>query len=101
ILVGEVIKKTNSLSGAEMTVMVEDAVTPVKMLDYGLFAATRSVPIARAYLIPRQEGLREIVNKLQTHGIRVEELTKPLTTRIEVFTIGKVTRDSGRSRGSN
>src|SRR5439155_23573402 len=35
ILVGEVVKKTNVLSGREMTAMVEDAVTPVKMLDYG------------------------------------------------------------------
>src|SRR6185369_7342196 len=38
ILVGKVVKKINPVSGAEMTVMVEDAVTPVKMLDYGLFA---------------------------------------------------------------
>jgi hypothetical protein len=100
ILVGAVINKTNPLSGAAMTVMVEDAVTPVKMPDYGLFAATRSVPIARAYLLPRPAGLPELATKLQTHGIRVEELALPLTTKIAAFTIGNVTRPSGRARGN-
>jgi hypothetical protein len=79
--------------------MVEDAVTPVKMLDYGLFALARSVPIARAYLIPRNEGMRAIVENLQAHGVVVEELTKPLTTKIERFTIEKVTRASRRFQG--
>jgi hypothetical protein len=99
ILVGEVVKKTNSLSGAEMTVMVEDDVTPVKMLDYGLFAAARSVPIARAYLIPRQEGMRAVVEKLQTHGVHVEELARPLSARVETFTVLKTSRAPRRAQG--
>ena len=99
ILVGEVVKKTNALSGAEMTAMVEEGVTPVKMLDYGLFAAARSVPIARAYLIPRKEGVRAIVENLQAHGVVVEELAKPLTTEIETFTIERVIRAPRRFQG--
>ena len=99
ILVGEVVKKTNVLSGREMTAMVEDAVTPVKMLDYGLFAAARSVPIARAYLIPHKEEVAAIVEKLQAHGIVVEELARPLMTDVETFTIEKVTRAPRRFQG--
>jgi hypothetical protein len=99
ILVGEVIKKTNILSGHEMTAMVEDAVTPVKMLDYGLFAAARSVPIARAYLIPHKEEVGVIVAKLRAHGIVVEELARPLTTDVDTFTIEKVTRAPRRYQG--
>jgi dipeptidyl-peptidase-4 len=99
ILVGEVVKKTNALSGHEMTAMVEDAVTPVKMLDYGLFAAARSVPIARAYLIPRKEELGAIAEKLRAHGIVVEELARPLTTEVDTFTVEKVTRAPRRIQG--
>jgi hypothetical protein len=99
ILVGEVIKKTNVLSGYEMTAMVEDAVTAVKMLDYGLFAAARSVPIARAYLIPRKEEVSAIVEKLQAHGIVVEQLATPLTADVDTFTIEKVTRAPRRFQG--
>jgi hypothetical protein len=99
ILVGEVVKKTNALSGHEMTAMVEDVVTPVKMLDYGLFVAARSVPIARAYLIPHKEEMGAIVEKLQAHGIVVEELASPLTTDVEKFTVEKVTRSPRRIQG--
>jgi hypothetical protein len=99
ILVGEVVQRTNALSGAEMTVMVEDAVTPVKMMDYGLFAASRSVPIARAYFIPGQEGMRAIVENLQAHGVLVEEVAKPLTIEIEAFTIERVMRAPYRFQG--
>jgi hypothetical protein len=99
ILTGEVIKKRNPLSGAEMTAMVEDKVTPVKMLDYGLFAATRSVAIAHAYLLPAQAGLAGAVNKLKEHGIVVEELTRPLTTSIRAFTVSKVERARRRFQG--
>jgi hypothetical protein len=99
ILVGEVVKKTNVLSGHEMTAMVEDAVTPVKMLDYGLFSAARSVPIARVYLIPHKEEVGAIVEKLRAHGIVVEELAGPLTAEVDTFTIEKVTRAPRRIQG--
>jgi hypothetical protein len=99
ILSGEVIKRKNPLSGAEMTVMVEEAVKPAKMLDYGLFASTRSISVPGAYLIPRQEGLRAAVEKLREHGIAVEELVKPLQAKVETFIIEKVNRAPRRFQG--
>jgi hypothetical protein len=99
VLVGQVVKKTNSVSGAEMTVMVEAAVTPVKMLDYGLFAATRCIPIPAAYLIPRRDELRAVVEKLREHGIVVEELKKPLAATVEEFTIAEVKRAARSFQG--
>ena len=92
ILVGEVVKKTNALSGAEITVMVEDSVHPVKMLDYGLFAATRSAALPKGYLITREEALRPLVETLRAHGIQVEELKQPLAARTEKFTIESLNR---------
>jgi hypothetical protein len=79
--------------------MIDDAVTPVKMLDYGLFAPARSVPIARGYLIPHKEDVGVIVEKLEAHGIVVEELARPLTTDVERFTIETVTRAPRRFQG--
>jgi len=99
ILVGKVVGITNPISGVEITAMVENAVTPVSMPDYGLFTATRTVPIAPAYFIPRQEELRVVVEKLRTHGITVEELAKPLTTKVEAFRIVNVSHASGRLQG--
>jgi hypothetical protein len=72
--------------------MLEDAVRPVKMLDYGLFAAARTVPVPQGYLIPQDEALRPLVETLRTHGIQVEELDQPLTARTGSFTIESVKR---------
>jgi Zinc carboxypeptidase len=95
ILVGEVTKVRNPRSGRDMTVMVEDKFTPVKMQDFGLFAAKRSVPMARAYLFRREDGTRAVMEKLLQHGIAVEELTSPLTTEVESFVIDSV-KKAGR-----
>lgn len=96
ILVGEVTKVKNPRSGRDMTVMTEDKFTRVLMQDYGLFAAKRSVPAARAYLFRREEGTRAMIEKLLQHGIAVEELTSPLTTEVETFVIDSV-KKSGRA----
>ncbi len=92
ILVGEVTKVRNPRSGRDMTVMVEDKFTPVKMLDYGLFAAKRSVTTPRAYLFRNEEGMKTVFEKLLAHGVTVEELTAPLTIEVESFVIEEVTR---------
>ncbi len=92
ILVGEVKRVPNPRSGRDMTVAVEDKVTPEKMLDYGLFTATRTVPTGRDYLFRREDGTRVVLEKLRAHGIAVEELTEPLTAEVENFTIGKVNK---------
>ena len=96
ILVGEVTKVKNPRSGRDMTVMNEDKFTKVSMQDFGLFAAKRSVPAARAYLFRREDGTRAMIEKLLQHGIAVEELTSPLTTEVQSFVIDSV-KKAGRS----
>jgi zinc carboxypeptidase len=96
ILVGEVTKVKNPRSGRDMTVMLEDKFTPVMMQDFGVFAAKRSVPTARAYLFRKEDGTQAIIEKLLQHGIDVEELTAPLTAEVEVFAIEGV-KKAGRA----
>jgi hypothetical protein len=90
ILLGEVTRIPNPRSGRNMTAMVEDKVTPVRMPDFGLYTATRTVPSARAYLFRREDGLRAVIDKLLQHGLAVEELTAPLTAEVESFVIEQV-----------
>jgi hypothetical protein len=92
ILIGEVVKVRNPRNGKDMTAMVEDKFQPMRMDDYGVFAATRSVPAPRAYLFKPDKDLQPVIEKLLQHGIAVEELTTPLTVEVDVFTIGTVTR---------
>ncbi len=92
ILVGKVTKIRNPNSGKMMTAMLEDKVTPVKMLDYGMFEATRTVPTAGAYLFQREKGMQVVLDKLLAHGITVEELTAPATLEVKVFRIEDVTK---------
>jgi hypothetical protein len=84
ILVGAVEKIKNPRNGKEMTAMIEDKFTPMKMEDFGMFAATRNVKAPRAYLFKPDA---KIVEKLLQHGITVEELTAELTTEVDSFTI--------------
>jgi len=91
ILVGKVTKIRNPNSGQMMTAMLEDQVTPVKMLDFGLFEATRTVPTAAAYLFRREKGLQVVLDKLLAHGITVEELTAPAALEVKIFCIEDVT----------
>jgi hypothetical protein len=92
ILIGEVVKVKNPRSGKDMTAMVEDKFKPVRMDDYGIFAAKRSVVAPRAYVFKPEKDLEQVIEKLVQHGIAVEELTAPLQAEVEVFTIGNVTR---------
>jgi hypothetical protein len=92
ILIGEVVKVKNPRSGKDMTAMVEDKFKPLRMDDYGMFAATRSVAVPHAYLFKPDKDLQGVIEKLRQHGIAVEELTAPLTTEVDVFTIATATR---------
>lgn len=89
ILVGEVEKVKNPRSGKEMTSMIEDQVTPVKMEDIGMFAATRSIKSPRAYLFKYD---KVIVDKLLQHGVKVEELTAETMFDVETFTVETATK---------
>ncbi|HEU4509542.1 MAG TPA: M14 family metallopeptidase [Pyrinomonadaceae bacterium] len=92
ILIGEVVKVKNPRSGKEMTAMVEEKFKPLRMDDYGIFAAKRSVAAPRAYIFKPEKNLEIVIEKLVQHGITVEELTAPLQTEVDVFTIASVTR---------
>ena len=92
ILVGAVEKKRNPRNGKDMTAMIEDKVTPTPMLDYGLFAATKTATVPRAYLFRNEEGLQTVLAKLSAHGIAVETLTEPVTIEVESYAITQVTK---------
>jgi Zinc carboxypeptidase len=92
ILVGEVEKKKNPLSGKLMTAMIENRFTPTPMLDYGLFAATRSVTMPRAYIFRNEGGMNTVLAKLISHGIAVEELTETFSAEVESLLITDVKR---------
>ncbi len=92
ILVGQVTKVKNPRTGRDMTVMVQDKFTPTPMLDYGLFAATKSISLPRAYLFRAEAGTKPVIEKLLAHGISVEELAEPASVRVEDFVIDSVKR---------
>jgi hypothetical protein len=99
ILIGEVVKVKNPRSGKEMLAMVEEKATPMRMPDYGIFAMTKTVAAPRAYLFKREEGTKLVIDKLLQHGIAVEELTAPLETEVESFTVENVTRSQRLFQG--
>lgn len=92
ILIGEVVKVKNPRNGKDMTAAVEDKFKPVRMDDYGIFAATKSVNAPRAYIFRREKDSQGVIEKLLQHGIAVEELTAPLQAEVDVFTVAAVTR---------
>jgi hypothetical protein len=92
ILVGEVEKIRNSRTGREMTAMIENRFTAKQMPDYGLFAATRSRSVARAYIFRNEPGLRPVLENLLNHGVKVEELTEPASLDVDAFAIDEVVR---------
>ncbi len=99
ILVGEVEKIKNPRSGKMMTAMIENKFTPTPMLDYGLFAATRSLALPRAYLFRNEDGMKTVVAKLLAHGVAVEELTESLTAEVESFVIEDVKKAARAFQG--
>ena len=93
ILVGDVEKKANPRSGREMLVMTDKAV-PVKMKDYGVFEATRSVAVPHGWLIPRAhvEGYAAAIDRLRWHGIRIQRVTASAEIGVQRFLIEGYTR---------
>ncbi len=79
ILVGEVKQEINPRNQRPMTVAIEDSYKPEMMQDYAYFAPTRTVPMARVYVLPADAAFQPIVDKLRQHGITVEETTAPFS----------------------
>ena len=95
ILVGDVIKVPNERSGREMLVMAPMA-TPVMMKDYGIFAATRSLPVPKGWLIPKTiadgSRLTAAIDRLRWHGIRIEEVAAEAQVAVERFSIAEMSK---------
>ena len=95
ILVGDVEKRLNPKSGREMLVMTDTAV-PVSMKDYGVFTATRSVPLPQGWLIPKPhvDGGRyaAAIERLRLHGLTTQTVAADSQIEVERFLIAEVTR---------
>jgi zinc carboxypeptidase len=99
ILVGEVEKLKNPRSGKMMTAMIENKLTPTPMPDFGLFAATKSLALPRAYIFRNEDGMKSVLAKLLAHGVAVEELTEALTVEVESFIIDDVKKAARAFQG--
>jgi hypothetical protein len=95
ILIGDVEKKVNPRSGREMLAMTDKAV-PVRMKDYGVFEATRTVAMPRGWLIPRAHvetaAYTAAIDRLRWHGIQVQRVTSPTEIAVQRFVIDTYTR---------
>jgi hypothetical protein len=94
ILVGDVTSVPNPRSGREMRAMAPVAV-PVMMKEYGTFAATRSLPLPKGWVIPRAADgsrLSAAIDRLRWHGVRVEEISDEVQVPVERFSIGELTK---------
>jgi hypothetical protein len=101
ILVGEVKQEVNPRNNRPMTVAIEDNYKPEMMQDYATFAPTRTVPMARVYVLPSDPAFQPIVDKVRQHGIKVDELTSPLTTEISSFVVDAITKSPKPFQGHN
>jgi hypothetical protein len=101
ILVGEVKQELNPRNQRQMTVAIENSYKPELMQDYAYFKPTRTVPMARLYVLPSDASFQPIVDKIRQHGITVEELTAPLTTEISSFTVEAITKSPKPFQGHN
>ncbi len=95
IMVGDVTKVPNPRSGREMLAMAPVA-TPVMMKDYGVFAATRTLPMPKGWLIPRNTAdsnrLSAALERLRWHGVRIDELAADAQLAVERFSISDMTK---------
>jgi hypothetical protein len=92
ILVGEVKQEINPRNDRPMTVAIENSYKPELMQDYAYFAPTRSVPMARVYVLPADPSFQPVINKIRQHGVLVEELTSPLSTDVSSFMVEAITK---------
>jgi hypothetical protein len=82
-------------------VALEDEYAPEPMLDYAVFAPTRTVPLARVYVLPSDPSFEPVIEKVRQHGIAVDELTAPLTTDVASFVVDAITRRPQAFQGHN
>lgn len=63
-------------------------IVPVKMTDYGVFAATETAAMPMRYAIPNPPAA--VIENLKQHGIAMTTLDKPMKMRTLQFDIGRV-----------
>ncbi len=97
IVVGDVKKVLNPKSGREMLAMTEMSV-PVSMKDYGVFVATRSVPMPKGWIIPANPRLAAALDRLRWHGVKIQEVAGAAQVPVERFSIADYTRSTCSSR---
>jgi len=100
ILVGDVTKVPNAKSGRDMSAMAPLAV-PVMMKDYGIFAPTRSVPMPKGWVIPKNNlpRLAAAIDRLRWHGVKVQEIAADGQPVVERFTIETFTKQQRPFQG--
>jgi hypothetical protein len=95
IVVGDVTKVPNPRSGREMLAMAPLA-APVMMKDYGMFAATRSLPLPKGWLIPKTTAdsgrLTAALERLRLHGVEIKEVGAGAQLPVERFSIADITK---------
>ena len=101
ILVGEVKQEINPRNQRPMTVAIENSYKPELMQDYAFFAPTRTVPMARVYVLPADPAFQPVVDKIRQHGIVVDELTTPVTADVSSFVVDAITRSPRAFQGHN
>ena len=94
-------QEVNPRNQRPMTVAIEDSYKPELMEDYAYFAPTRSVPMARLYVLPADAAFQPIVDKLKQHGIVVEEMTAPFATEVSSFVVEEITKAPKPFQGHN
>ena len=101
ILIGEVTQEMNPRNQRPMTVAIEDRYKPEQMDDYAYFAPTRSINMARIYVLPNDAAFQPIVDKVRQHGVLVETLTAPLTTEVSSFVVSEIMKSAKPFQGHN
>jgi hypothetical protein len=78
-----------------MLVMAQLA-TPVPMKEYVTFAATRTLPLPRGWVIPKalagSPRLAAALDRLRWHGVKIEEVAADAQIAVERFTIADMTK---------
>lgn len=74
-------------------------IVPIKMTDYGVFAAKERSDVPYAYLI--DADAKSAVSNLLTHGIVVETLTHETTLAVDQFVISDQQRSEHAFQGHN
>jgi hypothetical protein len=86
ILMGETDDGVHPLTGRRQ-LMRRDATRVESMYEYGAFRATATETVPDAYLVPAELG--DVVDRLRTHGVVLEELSVPTTVAVEQFRVSE------------